>query len=544
MTLKQGDTFAVFSRAGDIEPRPDSPEGVYHRDTRHLSQFSLTMSGARPMLLSATLRDDNVLLTCDLTNPDLPQAQGHVENDRIHIRRSRFLWNGACMERIAARNFDRRPLTLEFEIAFAADFADLFEVRGARRERRGVLRAPEVDAASVRMSYDGLDEQRRETLIRFDPPPTQLTSGRAKYVMQLDPGEWRSIFVEVICGPQGPEAGQRAFLTALRDSKRALYRAASRAAKISSSNESFNEATSRSVADLYMLLTDTPQGPYPYAGVPWFSTAFGRDALITAWETLWLDPAIAGGVLGHLAALQATTTDPQADAEPGKILHEARNGEMAILGEVPFRRYYGSVDSTPLFVALAGAYFDRTGDLVDGRAAVAEHRSGAGLDGPLRRPRRRRLHRIWPPVQRRPRQSGLEGQPRFRVPRRRRARARADRHRRGAGLRLCRLARRRAHRAPPGQGGRSRALRRARADRCAAASTKPSSTRSSGPTCSRSTATRSRAASRPPTPATRCSPASPIPSAPARWLARSPAAPRSAAGACARWPRAKCATTR
>src|SRR6202044_2329747 len=112
--------------------------------------------------------------------------------------------------------------------------------------------------------------------------------------------------------------------------------ASARAARISSSNESFNEGIGRSVADLYMLLTDTPEGPYPYAGVPWYSTVFGRDGLITAMQTLWLDPAIARGVLGHLAATQATETDPQADAEPGKILHEARNGEMALLKEAPF----------------------------------------------------------------------------------------------------------------------------------------------------------------------------------------------------------------
>jgi glycogen debranching enzyme len=365
LTLKSGDAFAVFNRAGDIGANPASPDGIFYKDTRHLSQFLLTIGGARPMLLSATLRDDNALLTCDLANPDQPGANGQasVEHDRIHVRRSRFLWQGSCYERIAARNFDRQPRRIEFEIAFAADFADVFEVRGAHRAHKGEVLAPVVGADSVKLTYDGLDRVRRETIVQFDPPPNELSSERAKYTIDLAPGEWRSFFVEIACGGLGAERGQRAFLVALRDSKRALRRASSKAAAISSTNESFNETIRRSVSDLYMLVTQTDEGPYPYAGVPWFSTVFGRDALITAMQTLWLDPSIAAGVLGHLAATQATEIDAKSDAEPGKILHEARNGEMAILGEVPFRRYYGSVDSTPLFVALAGAYLQRTGDL-------------------------------------------------------------------------------------------------------------------------------------------------------------------------------------
>jgi len=168
----------------------------------------------------------------------------------------------------------------------------------------------------------------------------------------------------VNCGTEGVNHPvRRAFFSSLRDARRALRASAARATSITTSNDIFNESVRRSMSDLYMLVTDTPDGPYPYAGIPWFSTVFGRDALITALETLWLDPAIARGVLSHLAANQATEWNAAADAQPGKILHEMRHGEMAELGEVPFRRYYGSVDSTPLFVMLAGAYLHRTGDV-------------------------------------------------------------------------------------------------------------------------------------------------------------------------------------
>src|SRR5262249_35801774 len=125
----------------------------------------------------------------------------------------------------------------------------------------------------------------------------------------------------------------------------------------------FNRWLERSSSDLAMLTTALASGPYPFAGVPWYSTTFGRDGILTAMECLWMDPSLAAGVLNFLADNQALEQDPRNDAEPGKILHEARDSEMALTGEIPFRRYYGSVDSTPLFVALAGAYWRRTGDL-------------------------------------------------------------------------------------------------------------------------------------------------------------------------------------
>jgi glycogen debranching enzyme len=364
LILKHGDAFGVFDKSGDAEPETGA-EGLYYLDTRHLSQFSVTIEGARPMLLSSTLRDDNATLTCDLANPDLFDAPGQlrIEHDLIHLRRTRFLWKSACFERLHVSNFDDRRRRIRIGISFASDFADLFEVRGLHRERRGEHHAPRVADTEATLSYTGLDKRRRLTTLRFDPKPDKLNGDRALYLLELEPHESQSIFVEIDFRHESSTRPHRAYFTALRDARRYLRASSGRAASVATSNQIFNEAVRRSVADLYMLITELPEGPYPYAGIPWFSTVFGRDGIITALETLWCDPSIALGVLRNLAATQAMEVDASADSEPGKILHEARHGEMANLGEVPFRRYYGSVDATPLFVMLAGAYLERTDDI-------------------------------------------------------------------------------------------------------------------------------------------------------------------------------------
>ncbi|WP_144861298.1 amylo-alpha-1,6-glucosidase [Mesorhizobium sp. J18] len=365
-TLKHGDTFAVFDHNGDAISGPGSPEGLFHRDTRYLSHLYLTIDGQRPLLLSSTLRDDNATLTCDLTNPDLFDSGGQlvVEHDLLHLRRSRFLWDGVCHERLAVRNFDEHRRQVKVEISFAADFADLFEVRGMHRERRGDMQTPEIGSDHIVLAYVGLDGRRRATTLRFDPIPHEISADHATFLFDLEPRQARIVVIEIACDRVTAGPLRRSFGAALRKARQALRSSSARAAGIETSNEIFNEAVRRSISDLYMLITDKPEGPYPYAGIPWFSTVFGRDALITALETLWLHPAIARGVLSHLASKQATDIDPATDAEPGKILHEVRYGEMAELREVPFRCYYGSIDSTPLFVMLAGAYLDRTGDIV------------------------------------------------------------------------------------------------------------------------------------------------------------------------------------
>lgn len=362
-TLKHADSFGLFDHNGDIVAGEGSPEGFYHEDMRHLSAFLLIVNGQRPLLLSSAVKDDNSLLTVDLTNPDLVR-DGRLEQERntIHVARARYLWDRACHERLAVRNFDDRRRDIAIAVSFAADFADLFEVRGERRAARGKI-VSEIEGPSiVGFVYQGLDGKTRHTRLIFDPAPTYLDEGVARWEFSLEPGARRSLFVTIdVAAPGRPPS--RGFFHELRASRRTARLMTSRAAAVSGSNDVFNEVLCRAAADLHMLITETEHGPYPYAGIPWFSCPFGRDGILTALQTLWMDPSIALGVLYCLAATQAVANDDATDAQPGKILHESRKSEMAALGEVPFRRYYGSVDGTPLFVMLAGRYFERTADI-------------------------------------------------------------------------------------------------------------------------------------------------------------------------------------
>ena len=319
LVLKHGDAFGVFDSKGDAVSAPGGTEGVYYCDTRHLSHFVITLNDRRPIVLSSTLRDDNTTLTCDLANPSLADGKALVEHDLIHIRRTRFLWKASCFERLRVRNFDLEAHSLRLAIGFAADFADLFEVRGMVRERRGEVHEPEIRDGQVTLSYTGLDDRRRSTTLRFDPAPGALTVDQAVFSLHLAPRETRSIFVEIDCR-HGASAVQpvRAYFTSLRDARRELRAKSSRAVSIVSSNDTFNEAARRAIADLYMLTTEAPEGLYPYAGIPWFSTVFGRDGLITAMMMLWVDPTVARGVLGHLAATQATEIDPSCGRRAGQ----------------------------------------------------------------------------------------------------------------------------------------------------------------------------------------------------------------------------------
>ena len=360
--LKHDDTFVVVDSHGDIGASAGGADGLFYHDTRFVSRLEFLLHQMPPLMLGSNLRDDNSALVIDLTNPDVTSDHRVVlEKDTIHIVRTIFLWRDTLYQRFGVRNYGNLPVDLPVSIHFASDFADLFEVRGTHRARHGTATTKLDGADEVLMSYLGLDGKVRRTTLTFDPPPQRLTTSGASYVLRLAPGETQPIFVAAGCDQAGPRPMPylRGMLAARREMRERTHDRTS----IQTSNELFNEMLCQSAADLGILMTDTPQGRYPYAGIPWYSTTFGRDGLITALQMLWWSPDVARGVLRRLAAYQAKTTDPLADAQPGKILHEMRGGEMAALREVPFGLYYGSVDSTPLFVLLAGLYAERTGDL-------------------------------------------------------------------------------------------------------------------------------------------------------------------------------------
>jgi glycogen debranching enzyme len=359
--LKYGDLFAVFNRFGDIDPAGSAEEGLYYEGTRFLSEFVLYLGNSRPLLLSSTISKDNFLFIADCTNIDMI-AEGEVQIPRgsLHLHRSKFLRDGLCCEKFRIANYGLSPLTVWPRLIVKADFADIFEVRGTTRQKRGVRLPDLMTGESITLAYEGLDRKVRRTEICCNPAPVRITATELLFRARLAPKEEQTFYVYVAC--KEVDTASLDWSTSFADGKGEVKIASSNHLEISSSNDQFNRWVSRSIADVETMIQGNPEVNYPYAGIPWFSTVFGRDGIITALECLWLAPAIAKGVLTYLARMQATSEDMTSDAEPGKILHEMRKGEMARLGEVPFGLYYGSVDATPLFVMLAAAYYRRTAD--------------------------------------------------------------------------------------------------------------------------------------------------------------------------------------
>jgi glycogen debranching enzyme len=362
--LLAGDTFAVFDRSGDIQPVGFGQQGIFYKETRHLSRLELDICGVRPLLLSSTIREDNVLFAVDLTNPDISLPSGELlPRGTLHIFRTKFLEEAVCYERVTTHNFSDKTIDIDLGIIFGADFSDIFEVRGQKRPRRGKLLSPQAHGATVVLKYEGLDQIHRSTHLHCSAGSAHAQDGSILVPLRLEPHQEDSFTISIECRHNDSAITISTYDDALQQWSGRRSSGPLASVEITTSNEQVNNWIRRSQSDLAMMVTPTPFGVYPYAGIPWFSTVFGRDGIITALELLWLTPDIARGVLSYLASTQATSTDAESDAEPGKILHEMRKGEMANLKEVPFGHYYGTIDATPLFIVLAAAYFERTGDL-------------------------------------------------------------------------------------------------------------------------------------------------------------------------------------
>ena len=369
--LANGQSFAVFDIGGDILDSPLQALGFFHRDTRYLSRFELTIHGSTPYFLNSYLSDDRAQLRANLTNPDL-EAHGRaikLPRDLIQIERSWVLADATLVHRLRVRNYAETALEIPLEFFFAADFADIFEVRGIKRLRHGRNLRPEVHQGRVRFSHAGLDGVSRFTELTFNTKPHVLSGKRAAFLLNLARDETARLEVRIAGGSEPRSAHRHStpaldFDSAFATRRSEIEKSHGRWAGLSASNELFDSLLTRSQADLTSLISHTADGTFIMAGIPWFATLFGRDSIVTALAILPFNPDVATLTLRTLAGMQGTQVDEARDEQPGKIVHEIRGGEMAATGEIPFGRYFGSIDSTPLFLWLYGRCVAATGNLV------------------------------------------------------------------------------------------------------------------------------------------------------------------------------------
>ncbi len=398
--LKEGQIFLVTDRAGDIKALNLEGHGLYYRDTRHLSLFEMDITGTRLTLLSAA-GELNFMSNLQFANDTLLGQRGEVlaEPRTISIRRNRFLHDG-LHERLGLLNYNPHPVRVTVRLTFGSDFRDMFEVRGyftSETPEFGELLPLDVQPDGVLLGYRGRDGVERHTRVSFSPAPSSIeilndrlrrlnpseklpgldewidprAEGRvvppiaaAVFDLDLPPMESRSITLEIVPSeathPPMTRAGMDAAFVGIRDSYSSWRSAAT---SFETDHDLFDQLLRRALHDLRLLIDDIDGNLVPTAGIPWFAVPFGRDSLITSMQALPLRPEVAASTLRFLASLQGKECNDFRDEEPGKILHEVRMGELSKLGRVPHTRYYGSVDSTPLFLITLGEYVDWTGDL-------------------------------------------------------------------------------------------------------------------------------------------------------------------------------------
>ncbi len=367
LAVKEGRTFLYSDLEGNLDHGGDYGLGLYAQDTRFLSHFAMTINGRQPILLSSSA-ERGYLSHIDLTNPDLFDGDAlSAPQQTINVRRVRTI-HGNLYERIRVKNYNTFDVTIEVELRFGADFADIFEVRGMASDQDEGPPAPSVRDGVIEFAHTGRDDVRRMTRVRFGTVPVRIDIDRdvakASFRLHLEASQTRllTLLVEPLTlDEDGPELSSYDHVVhELRASYEEWQRGST---EIVTDNELFNELLDRSLRDLRALYTRVDDGGVLAAGIPWYVTIFGRDSLIASHQLLMVNPQPAREALELLAARQGVEENDWRDEQPGKILHEVRRGELARAGLIPHSRYYGSVDSTPWFVIVYAQYLRWTGDV-------------------------------------------------------------------------------------------------------------------------------------------------------------------------------------
>ncbi len=365
LAVKEGDTFLYSDLEGNLDHSGDYGLGLYHRDTRFLSQFRMEVGGRTPVLLSSS-SERGYMSHVDLTNPDLYDGDVvAVPQQSLNIRRIRAI-NGKLFERVRVKNYNPFAVTVDVSFSFGADFADIFEVRGMAEEKHTPPEPPSAEGSRVEFAATGLDGARRSTIVEFGQAPDTLkVDGQmVETVFRIHLGPYQTRLLALTIKPvvDDEPLPERDFDVAVHELRRSYEEWERDSTQILTDNELFNQLLDRSLRDLRALFTQTEEGGILAAGIPWYVTIFGRDAMIASHQLLSVNPGPARDALELLAARQGTTVDDWRDEQPGKILHEVRQGELARAGIVPHTPYFGSVDATPLFVILYAQHFRWTGD--------------------------------------------------------------------------------------------------------------------------------------------------------------------------------------
>ncbi len=362
--LKHDRLFLIADRFGNIMPPGNCSLGLFEDDTRILSHYELRMAGSAPARLSAqVVKPYAARIDLAVTDHDFG-GNNWDPKQSVYLRRE-LLLDDSLTERLTIVNFLTRSLDYWVELEVGCDFADIFEVRGWRREGRGEFFAPVVSADGIRFAYRGRDGAIIESGVRFGTAPDSIDGRVARWAFRLDPGAPKVLQWEVGCvrgAQQGTEVTADAFVE--REHRLAAGYETWRSACSGwiSDVEVFDASLLRAVDDLRSLYVSSEGESVISAGVPWYSTVFGRDSIITSMETLAVNPAIAIDTLRYLARHQGTRVNAYTEEEPGKILHELRRGEMARSGEIPHVPYYGTIDATPLWLILLDETWRWTGD--------------------------------------------------------------------------------------------------------------------------------------------------------------------------------------